>query len=290
MRSTPISRPLFATSNLATSLLALALLPLFSACSTSVSSERDSSVVAETPHDDANAVMADLDETSGNVLFVLTNHTQLGDTETPTGYYLSEVTHPWAVLTDAGFTVDFASPRGGPVTADPKSLDLDDPVNQRFWENDDLRRKLNTTIPAAEVAADRYDAIYFAGGHGTMWDFADDDVIQQLTARVWEAGGAVAAVCHGPAALLNVRLSNGDWLVSDRRVTGFTDAEERAVELEEIVPFLLETELRERGAIFDGADDFQENVIADGRLVTGQNPASATGVGQALVRVLTLDE
>ncbi|RVU43014.1 type 1 glutamine amidotransferase domain-containing protein [Lujinxingia sediminis] len=210
----------------------------------------------------------------------------LGDTDTPTGYYLSEVTHPWSVLTEAGYTIDFASPQGGPVAADPKSLDMDDPINARFWEDNALRSQLDTTLAIHQVVPEHYRAIFFAGGHGTMWDFADSAAVQRVTARIWEAGGTVAAVCHGPAALLNVQLSDGQWLVADREVTGFTDAEERAVELDQVVPFLLESELRERGANFEGADNFQENVVVDGRLITGQNPASATGVGEAIVEVL----
>ncbi|TXD37142.1 type 1 glutamine amidotransferase domain-containing protein [Lujinxingia vulgaris] len=261
---------------------------LLTACATGSPENSGSQSLSEdtAPSPANDALPEDTPSSEGNVLFVLTNHTSLGDTDTQTGYYLSEVTHPWSVLTEAGYTVDFASPQGGPVTPDPKSLDLDDPINAQFWENDALREKLDTTISIERVDPKRYQAIFFAGGHGTMWDFADNADMQRVTRDVWEAGGAVAAVCHGPAALLNVKLSDGQWLVASRDVTGFTDAEERAVELDQVVPFMLESQLRERGANFDGADNFQENVVVDGRLITGQNPASATGVGEAMVRAL----
>lgn len=277
MRLPPLLSPL-------ATFLVSALVFMFTACATGSSTETQATDTSATPSEEAS------EQNEGKILFVLTNHTALGDTGTSTGYYLSEVTHPWSVLSEAGYSIEVASPQGGPVTADPKSLNMDDPINAAFWENEAWRSRLQTTLAIDQVDPQRYQAIFFAGGHGTMWDFADNATMQGLTARIWEAGGAVAAVCHGPAALLNVKLSNGQWLVAGREVTGFTDAEERAVELEEVVPFLLERELRERGATFEGADNFQENVVVDGRLITGQNPASATGVGQAIVEALNSEE
>lgn len=229
---------------------------------------------------------ADDEERRGTVLFVVTNHTELGDSGDETGYYLSEVAHPWAEIVDAGYDVDFVSPQGGSVAADPKSMDLDDPVNERFWQSPGMQTRLEATLAPDEVNSDDYEAIFFTGGHGTMWDFADNERLAELTAQIWEAGGAVAAVCHGPAGLLNVELSSGALLVAGREVTGFTNAEERAVALDEVVPFMLESQLRVRGAEFVGGDDFEENVVVDGRLVTGQNPASAHKLGQQLIEVM----
>lgn len=222
----------------------------------------------------------------GTVLFVLTNHGEMGDTGTKTGYYLSEVTHPWHVLTEAGYAVEFASPAGGLAPADPKSLDMDDPVNARFWNDEGLRAQLENTMPVADADPSKYDAVFFPGGHGTMWDLADSEALARTAAAVYESGGVVGAVCHGPAGLLNIRLSDGSYLVEGKRVAAFTNEEEAAVELTDVMPFLLETALRERGAEFVGAPNWQANVVADGRLVTGQNPASATGVGEEIVRLL----
>ena len=218
------------------------------------------------------------------ILFVLTNHDELGDTGEKTGYYLPEAAHPWKVLRDTGHEIDLASPRGGAVPVDPESEDLDDEANAAFLEAEE--EALENTLAASDVDPSDYDAVYYAGGHGTMWDLPDSEPLAELTRRIWEDGGVVAAVCHGPAGLVNVRLSDGSWLVEGREVSCFTDEEERAVEMDDVVPFLLESRLRERGAEMRKAEPWQEKVVVDGRLVTGQNPASAEGVGKAIARVL----
>lgn len=218
------------------------------------------------------------------VLFVLTNHGELGDTGRDTGYYLPEAAHPWSVLREAGREIDLASPDGGPVPVDPESRDLDDEANARFLEEE--AEALEDTIAVDQVDPSDYAAIYFAGGHGTMWDFPGCEPLADLTARIWEEGGVVGAVCHGPAGLVDVRLPDGAPLVRGREVSCFTDEEERAVECDEVVPFLLETRLRELGATIRKAEPWQEKVTVDGRLVTGQNPASAEGVGRAMARAL----
>ena len=141
-------------------------------------------------------------------------------------------------------------------------------------------------MAATDVEAADYDAIYFAGGHGTMWDLPDNDALKRLTADIYEAGGVVSAVCHGPAALVNVTLSDGSHLVDGKELAAFTNDEEAAVELTEAMPFLLETKLRERGARFKAAPNFESNVVVSERLVTGQNPASATGVAEAIVELV----
>jgi putative intracellular protease/amidase len=220
------------------------------------------------------------------VLIVVTSHATLGTTGNPTGYYLPEVTHPYAALVEQGIMVDIASPQGGKAPLDAKSLDLKDPVNRYFWETPATRAKLENTIPLAEIKAESYQAILFAGGHGTMWDFVQDQQIQKLTKEIYENGGFVAAVCHGPAALVDVKLSNGKYLVDGKNVAAFSNAEEEAAGLTKVMPFLLETELVKRGALYTKADLWAKHVVTDGRLVTGQNPASASAVGQELANLL----
>lgn len=215
------------------------------------------------------------------VLFVMTSHGTKGRTGgEPTGFYLSEVTHPLAVLDAAGIPVAFASVQGGEPPVD--GLDLQDPVNARYWQDETFRTALRTTTKLADIDPAAYAAIFFPGGHGAMWDLPDSDAVQQQTRAIWEQGGAVAAVCHGPAALVNVKLGNGKFLVAGRQVAAFTDEEERAVGLQDVVPFLLSSTLARRGAAMQPGADWSSQVAVDGRLVTGQNPQSATAVGEAL--------
>lgn len=217
-----------------------------------------------------------------SILFVLTSNDRLGDTGEPTGYHLAEVSHPYYVLAEAGWTIEFASPRGGPVPMDPGSEDREDPDNARFLDDQIAQNKLSGTLAADQIDPERYAAVYFAGGHGTMWDLPDNVMLAETTRTVYENGGAVAAVCHGPAALVNLKLGDGRYLVEGREVSAFTDDEERAVGLDTVVPFLLSSTLRERGAELQAAPDFEKCVSVDGRLVTGQNPASAREVGERL--------
>lgn len=214
------------------------------------------------------------------VLFVLTSHATKGTTGQPTGFWLGEVTHPLAVLDAAGIPAEFASIQGGEPPID--GFDLKDATNARYWDDERFRAAIRTTKKLADVTPADYAAVFYAGGHGAVWDFPDSAAVQRLTREVFEAGGIVAAVCHGPTALINVKLSDGRHLVDGRKVAAFTDSEERAVGLETVVPFLLETTLKQRGALHEAAADWQVKVVVDGRLVTGQNPQSATGVGEAL--------
>lgn len=220
------------------------------------------------------------------VLFVLTSCETLGDTGRPTGYFLSEVTHPARRLDEAGIGIEFTSPAGGQPPVDPASRDHDDPDNRWFVTDRRWLEAVARTRRPGELEPCDYAGIFFAGGHGAMWDLPGNEALGGLTAGIWEAGGVVAAVCHGPAGLVDVRLSNGEWLLAGRRVTAFTNEEEDAVEMTEVVPFLLESRLRERGARFSKAGTFEPQVVTDGRLVTGQNPASARGVGEAMVKLL----
>ena len=216
------------------------------------------------------------------ILFVLTSHDRKGDQ--PSGYYLSETTHPHKVLSSAGYAIEFVSPKGGNAPVD--GFDLSDPINAAFWNNPTLRHAVEHTMKPSDVNADDYVAIFYAGGHATMWDFPDNAELARIAARIYDRGGVVSAVCHGPAGLVNIKLANGSYLVAGKDVAGFTNDEERAVGLENIVPFLLADKLTQRGARHHGAPNFTPQVVVSERLVTGQNPQSATGVAEAMVKVL----
>lgn len=214
------------------------------------------------------------------VLMVLTSHGIKGATGEATGFYLGELTHPLAEFEAAGIPFELASIQGGEPPVD--GLDLDDAVNARYWRDDAFREDLRHTLRLGEVDPARYSAIFFAGGHGAMWDFPTNDDVSRVTREIYESGGVVGAVCHGPAALVNVTLGNGAYLVAGKNLSAFTDDEERAVKLDEVVPFMLASTLVLRGAYHHPAPDWTAKVVVDGRLVTGQNPQSAAGVGAAM--------
>ncbi len=222
------------------------------------------------------------------ILFVLTSHDRKGPADAmdaaPSGFYLSEVTHPHKVLIEAGFSIDFVSPKGGKAHVD--GLDLEDPVNAAFWNDAVLRKAIENTLAPSQVDPDAYAAIFYAGGHATMWDFPDNTKLAAIAASIYERGGVVSAVCHGPAGLLNIKLADGHYLVADKEISAFTNEEERAVGLYETVPFLLADALQERGARHLPAADFQVQVVVSESLVTGQNPASAKGVAEAMLPLL----
>jgi len=218
------------------------------------------------------------------VLMVLTSHDTLGDTGRDTGFYVGEAAHPYAVFAREGIEVDFVSPRGG--TPPQNGVDRGDAAQAAFLDDPAVASALAATLTPADVDPADYDAVLYVGGHGTMWDFPDNEQLADITRQVWEAGGAVSAVCHGPAGLINVQLSDGSYLVAGKTVAAFTDAEELAVGLHEVVPFLLASTLVQRGAHHTTAANFQPNVEVDGRLVTGQNPASAAPLAEALVGVI----
>ncbi|MGH1335682.1 MAG: type 1 glutamine amidotransferase domain-containing protein [Aureispira sp.] len=224
--------------------------------------------------------------TPKKVLFVLTSHSIKGSTGEATGFYLSEAAHPWKVLHEAGYTIDFVSPKGGKAPVD--GFNLEDPINKEFWENPACQAAINNTLVPKQVQVEDYAAIHYVGGHGTMWDFPDHEGLAGLAAAIYEQGGLVSAVCHGPAGLVNIKLTDGSYLVAGKTVSGFTNEEEEAVGLTDVVPFLLEDVLIERGATFEKVDNWQVKVSVDQRLITGQNPASATAVGQALKEQLEL--
>lgn len=218
------------------------------------------------------------------ILIGLTSHGDLAGLRS-TGYYLPEVAHPWQVFRAAGYGVDLASVAGGEPPAD--GVDLSDPVQRAFTDDPRMQAALRTTPRFADVDPATVDAVLFAGGHGAMWDFPDDPALARFAREVYEQGGVVAAVCHGPAALVGVTLPDGRPLVEGKEVAAFTNAEETAVGLADVVPFLLQTRLEDLGAKHTAAPDFQGHVLTDERLVTGQNPASATGVAEAVLAILT---
>ena len=218
------------------------------------------------------------------VLFVLTSHSQLGETGKTTGYTVSEAADPWKVFSDAGWDVHLTTVKGGPAPED--AFDPDN-ATQVAWKTDpNIHRQMQSAPAPEHVNAAIYDVVYFVGGHGTMWDFAGNTHLGALATAVYEKGGVVAAVCHGPAALTTVRLTDGSLLIDGKKVTGFSNAEEKAVKLDKVVPYLLADRLAEAGGDYSHAAKWESNVVTDGRLVTGQNPASAAAVAEAAIAAL----
>jgi putative intracellular protease/amidase len=220
-------------------------------------------------------------------LIVVTSNQRFGELRRKTGWWLEEVAHFHQYMKEAGIEVDFASPGGGRAPMDPKS-DQSDELNDAFEQDAEAMRKLARTMPVSEVDPGDYAVVYFAGGHGTMWDFAEDPHIQRIAARVYEDGQVVAAVCHGLAALLEVRLASGERLIAGKPLTGFSNAEESLLGLSDDVPFLLEDELEARGATHEQAFfPFASHVVVSDRLVTGQNPASTDDTAKAVLELLS---
>lgn len=217
------------------------------------------------------------------ILFVVTSHGELGDTGKKTGYFLSEVTHPWSVLGEY-YDIDVVSPKGGRPPVD--GFDLTDTINAKFWNDAAWQKKMSETMTPAEVDPSLYKAIFYAGGHGAMWDFPNNEALAKIASSIYEAGGTVAAVCHGPAGLLPIKLQDGSFLIKGKKLTGFTNPEEIDNGTAKIVPFLLETALENEGALFQEGAPWSDHVVVDGRLVTGQNPMSALSLGKTLLKIL----
>ncbi|WP_426049375.1 type 1 glutamine amidotransferase domain-containing protein [Chryseobacterium sp. NFX27] len=218
------------------------------------------------------------------ILFVVTSHDKKGSTGEDTGYYLGEVSHPWEVLHKAGYEIDIVSPKGGTPPVD--GFDLKDPVNKEFWENTEYKNKIDHSLQPSQVDPNKYGAVFYAGGHGAMWDFADNTELAGIASKIYENGGVVAGVCHGPAGLVNIKLNNGKYLVDGKKINAFTNEEEAEVKLKNVVPFLLEDKLKERGAKFEKSGLWQNHVVTDQRVITGQNPQSAKSVGEAILKEL----
>ncbi|WP_050476249.1 type 1 glutamine amidotransferase domain-containing protein [Herbaspirillum rhizosphaerae] len=217
-----------------------------------------------------------------HVLFVLTNTPQIGPNNRATGYFFSEVAHPYEVFDHAGIAIEYASPLGGTPPED--GFDETDPAQQAFRDSKAIRRMARSR-KLSEVDVLDYDAVFFPGGLGPMVDIAVDPEVKRVVARAWEAGKIVAAVCHGPAAFLGVTLADGTPLIRNRKLTSFSNDEEAGYAQAD-VPFLLEDALRAEGADYSATDVWQSRVVVDGRLFTGQNPASAGPLAQAIVTAL----
>jgi putative intracellular protease/amidase len=220
------------------------------------------------------------------ILMVLTSHDKLGDTGKKTGFWLEEFAAPYYTFVDAKAQVTVASPRGGAPPLDPKS---DAPEGQtdatkRFKQDPQAQDVLSHSVKLKNVNAADYDAVFYPGGHGPMWDLARDPTSNALIESFYEAGKTVAAVCHAPAVLHNAK-SKGEPLVKGKRVTGFTNSEEEAVQLTKVVPFLVEDELKRLGARYEKAPDWQSFVVVDGQLVTGQNPASSKAAAEKVLEL-----
>ncbi|MFC3533324.1 type 1 glutamine amidotransferase domain-containing protein [Vogesella facilis] len=220
-----------------------------------------------------------------HVLFVLTSHDTLGNTGHKTGFWVEEFAAPYYLLADAGVQITLASPKGGHPPIDPKSADPDfaTPATRRFDADAALQAKLTQTLPLAGITASDFDAVFYPGGHGPLWDLANDAYSLALIAATIAAGKPLAAVCHAPAVLIRSLTADGTPLVAGKRVTGFSNSEEAAVGLSEVVPLLLEDGLQAKGAVYLKGPDWAEHVVEDGLLITGQNPASSEGVARALL-------
>ncbi|KAB7729144.1 type 1 glutamine amidotransferase domain-containing protein [Rudanella paleaurantiibacter] len=217
-------------------------------------------------------------------LIVCTNHKDYPTKPHKTGLWLSELTHFYDEIADRNFTIDIASPNGGFIPIDERSLDRRDNINEKWYQNPEIRHKLENSVSLADVATETYQLLYLTGGHGTMWDFPENVQLQDITRRIYETGGMVSAVCHGVCGLLNVRLSDGSYLLNDKQVTGFSNMEEKLIRLNEEVPFLLEDELKKKNAHYSkGLIPFLPHLEVDERLVTGQNPLSARKVGRKVL-------
>lgn len=222
------------------------------------------------------------------VLFVLTSHDRLGNTGHKTGFWLEEFAAPYFALKDAGAVITLASPAGGQPPLDPKSdePDAQTPATERFRQDTEAQAAQASTVPLNQISASDFDAVFYPGGHGPLWDLATDPHSIALLEAFDRANKPLALVCHAPGALIHVRAADGQPLVAGRHVTGFTNSEEAAVGLSAVVPFLIEDEFIRLGAHYEKASDWQVHVVTDGRLITGQNPASSEAVAHALLSML----
>ncbi len=227
------------------------------------------------------------------ILIVTTSHASLGDSDKTTGLWIEELTTPYYAFIDAGADVKIVSIAGGAVPIDPGSQKADGenpPSVERFRADEKFQAAIAHTPALTEVNASEYDAVFLPGGHGTMWDLPKSDRLSQIVSETLEQGRIVAAVCHGPAGLVSARTAAGDSVVKGRKVAAFTDSEENAVGLADTVPFLLESKLRELGAEIHKVGDFEAFAIADGNLITGQNPTSSELVAEKVLSAISLSK
>lgn len=222
------------------------------------------------------------------ILMVLTSHDTLGDTGKKTGFWLEEFAAPWYIFQDAGVEVALASPAGGQPPLDPTSdaPDAQTQDTERFRKDEKAQQALANTLQLSSINISDYDAVFFPGGHGPLWDLAEHPISIDLIEKYWAEGKPVAAVCHAPGVLRHVKKPDGTPLVQGKRVTGFTNSEEEAVGLTKVVPFLVEDSLKQAGGQFERTDDWGVYVVTDGHLVTGQNPASSAATAEELLKLL----
>ncbi|AVS94597.1 type 1 glutamine amidotransferase domain-containing protein [Paracidovorax avenae] len=222
------------------------------------------------------------------ILMVLTSHDRLGDTGKKTGFWLEEFAAPYYVFQDAGAEITLASPQGGQPPLDPKSDDESarTDATRRFKADAEAQRQLATTVPLASVRAGDFDAVFYPGGHGPLWDLAEDAQSIALIEKTFAAKKPLALVCHAPGVLRHAKAPGGEPLVKGRKVTGFTNSEEEGVQLTQVVPFLVEDMLKANGGLYEKGADWAPFVLTDGTLVTGQNPASSEPAAKALLQLL----
>jgi putative intracellular protease/amidase len=223
-------------------------------------------------------------------LIVVTSVEKYPNMDRATGLWLGEAVHFYEKLHKKGIEIDFVSPRGGYTPLDPVCLQMFvQPVDWEYYADEVFRSKLANTLRPEEINPDDYNIIYYAGGHGVVWDFADNEALQKIACSIYEKGGIVSSVCHGAVGLFNIKLSDGTLLIKGKTLTGFANSEEIAAELEDHMPYLTEDVLKSRGANYVKAEqDFVSFAVADGRLVTGQNPQSGGAVADKVLEVLGL--
>lgn len=222
------------------------------------------------------------------ILIVLTSHSALGNTDEKTGFWIEEFATPYYIFKEAGVQITLASPKGGQPPIDPKS---DAPENQteatiRYKKDESLLKLMANTEKLEAITANNFDAVFYPGGHGPLWDLANDKYSIKLIEDFWDAKKPIATVCHAPSVLLNVKNEDGNYLIKGKTVTGFSNTEEQAVQLDKIVPFLLEDELKNKGGIYSKKEDWESYVVKDGLLITGQNPASSEAVAKEVLALL----
>ena len=223
-----------------------------------------------------------------HILMVLTSHDQLGNTGKKTGFWLEEFAAPYYVFKDAGVQITLASPHGGQPPLDPKSDDesAQTDATRRFKADAEAQKQLASTVPLSSVKADAFDAVFYPGGHGPLWDLAEDAQSIALIEKTFAAGKPLALVCHAPGVLRHTKAPDGTPLVKGKKVTGFTNTEEDAVQLTDVVPFLVEDMLKANGGVYSKGPDWAPYVLTDGTLITGQNPASSEPGAHAVLQLL----
>lgn len=227
--------------------------------------------------------------TSIKILMVLTSQATMGDTTEPTGVWFEELSTPYYAFIDAGAEVDLASISGGKIPIDPRSMQADDnnpPSVRRFMQDKAAMAKLTDSFKIDGISASGYSAVFLPGGHGTMWDLPQSTQLGELLTKAWAEGKVVSAVCHGPAGLINAKDTHDQPLIAGKRVSAFSNSEEHAAGLADKVPFMLENKIRALGAHYENGSDFAPFAIRDGKLITGQNPASSEKVAELVLQAI----